>query len=118
MSFPSRPDVEPEVVPTRRIQTLVSKQLLDVPDRAAAEQESRGHRVPKHMRGHLLLEARQPGKSIEGSFHGVIAQAARRVPSSDEQGLFVVPPATEIAPKPFQRSIHEKEHPLLLPFYR
>ncbi len=33
MSLPGRPYVEAEVIPTRRIYPLVSKQLLDVPDK-------------------------------------------------------------------------------------
>jgi hypothetical protein len=116
MGFRSRPDIEAEVVSTRRLQPFVSKQGLDVPDRAPVKQERRGHRVPQHMRGHSLLEARQPRKPLEGRLHGVVSQAVWRVPSRDEEGLFVVSPATEIAFKPLHRSVGEEEHPLLVPF--
>lgn len=116
MGFRSRPDIEAEIVSTRRLQPFVSKQGLDVPDRAPVKQERRGHRVPQHMRGHSLLEARQPRKPLEGRLHGVVSQAVWRVPSRDEEGLFVVSPATEIAFKPLHRSVGEEEHPLLVPF--
>ena len=116
MRFPSRPDIEPEVVPTRRLQPFVSKQGFDVPDRAAVEQERCGHRVPEHMCGHRLPEARQPGKPLEGRLHRIVSQAAWQVPACDEEGLFVVPSATEIAVKPFHRPIGEEEHPLLVSF--
>ena len=37
MGLPGRPHVEAKVVPIRRIEPLVSKELLDVPARAAID---------------------------------------------------------------------------------
>jgi len=40
MGFRSRPDIEAEVVSTCRLQSFVSKQRLDVPDRAPVKQRA------------------------------------------------------------------------------
>jgi hypothetical protein len=43
----------------------VAQYLLDVPYRTAVEEESRGHRVPEHVRRHGLREADRPAEAPE-----------------------------------------------------
>ena len=87
-----------------------------MPDWAAVEQKCRSHSMPKHMSGYLFLESPPSGESMEDGLHGVVGQAARLVPSCDEQRRFVVPPALKVASKPLYRPLREEEHPLLPPF--
>ncbi len=53
MSLLGRPHVEAEVIPASRVKPLVAKQLLDMPDRTAVEQERRRHGMPEHVSGDL-----------------------------------------------------------------
>jgi hypothetical protein len=65
------------------------------------------------MRGHGLLEARQPRKPLKAAFTASYLRRRGGCPLNEE-GLFGILPATEIAFKLLHRSVGEEEHPLLV----
>ncbi len=60
-----RPLVDAQVEVAGRDEPVVAQYLLDVADRAAVEEERRGHRVPEHVRRHGLREADRPAEAPE-----------------------------------------------------